>query len=119
MGCHENVFSHDDLQTNLAWQFDPNKITEFARGYGKVSSSASAGDVTADTAFMLASVGKVFVASVIAVLLDQGIISSLDEDICETTSTPWASSNACRHPDFKGGLSGSSDKADVLLENVR
>lgn len=87
-------------QNTISLQSNPNTITEFARGYGKLSSSPSSGGVTANTAFMLASVGKVFAASTVAVMLNQGLIASLDEDICETTASAWANTNACRHPDF-------------------
>lgn len=55
--------------------------------------------MTADTAFMLASVSKVFTGSAVALLLDQGILSSLDEDICDSIPLSW-SREACRNPHF-------------------
>lgn len=48
---------------------------------------------------MLASVSKVFTGSAVALLLDQGIIRSLDEDICESIPSTW-SREACRNPQF-------------------
>lgn len=68
-----------------------------ARGYGKVSSSPTSADVDADTTFQLASVSKVFTASAIAVLLDQGQLKSLDDDICSVKPSTWQTS-ACRNP---------------------
>jgi CubicO group peptidase (beta-lactamase class C family) len=52
---------------------------------------------------MLASVSKVFTGSAVATLLEQGIISSLDDDICDALPDSWKSGNnlsACRNPHF-------------------
>jgi CubicO group peptidase (beta-lactamase class C family) len=52
---------------------------------------------------MLASVSKVFTGSAVATLLDQGIISSLDDDICDALPDTWKTGNkmaACRNPHF-------------------
>jgi len=87
------------LQSNKTGQ----GVAEFARGYGTVSSDPSAPDVDSDTTFMLASISKVFAASTVAALLDEGLISSLDDDICDAIGSSWggdAGSAACRHPDF-------------------
>jgi CubicO group peptidase (beta-lactamase class C family) len=48
---------------------------------------------------MLASVSKVFTGSAVALLLDQGIIHSLDEDICESIPSTW-NRDACRNPQY-------------------
>jgi len=71
----------------------------FARGYGKTAASDDSSDVTADTAFMLASVSKVFTGAAVAVLLDQGIIQSLDDNICDVMPDTY-SDTACRNPSF-------------------
>ena len=68
------------------------------RGYGKTASSDDSPDVTADTAFMLASVSKVFVGAAIAVLIDQRVIQ-LDDDICDVIP-PGYNNTACINPDF-------------------
>jgi CubicO group peptidase (beta-lactamase class C family) len=52
---------------------------------------------------MLASISKVFTGSIAATLLDQGILFSLDEDICNTLPDSWKTGNnmsACRNPHF-------------------
>jgi CubicO group peptidase (beta-lactamase class C family) len=83
---------------------DPDNIISFVRGYGKTSGSdPTAENVTADTAFMLASVSKVFTGSAVATLLEQGFISSLDDDICDALPDTWKTGNnmaACRNPHF-------------------
>ncbi len=66
------------------------------RGYGQVSSSESSSPVTPDTAFMIASVSKPFVASAVAVLVDNGIIS-IDDDICAVVPENF-SKEMCRNP---------------------
>ena len=77
--------------------FDKNTMMEpITRGYGKVSSSASSSDVTADTAFMIASISKPFVASAVAVMVDNSIIS-IDDDVCDVIPEN-ISRQACRNP---------------------
>jgi CubicO group peptidase (beta-lactamase class C family) len=52
---------------------------------------------------MLASVSKVFTGSIVATLLEQGILFSLDDDICKTLPDSWKTGNnmsACRNPHF-------------------
>lgn len=80
--------------------FDKNTMkTPMARGYGQVSSGDSASAVTPDTAFMLASISKPFVASAVAVLVDKGVISSIDEDICDVIPAEY-SDQMCRNPKY-------------------
>ena len=55
--------------------------------------------MTVGTTFNIASISKVFATSAIAVLLDQGKISSLDDDICNAIPASWKRS-ACRNPNF-------------------
>jgi CubicO group peptidase (beta-lactamase class C family) len=50
---------------------------------------------------MLASVGKVFTAAAVGKLLDQGVIASLDEDICKVFSSS-STTTMCRHPAHSG-----------------
>ena len=66
------------------------------RGYGQVSSAESSSSVTPDTAFMIASISKPFVASAVAVLVDKGIIS-IDDDICVVVPDNF-SKEMCRNP---------------------
>ena len=80
--------------------YDRNKMTfPVVRGYGQVSSVASSANVTPDTVFMLASVSKPFTASAVAVLVDQGIISSIDDDICDVVPAEY-SKEMCRNPKY-------------------
>jgi CubicO group peptidase (beta-lactamase class C family) len=80
--------------------FDKNKMrTPVTRGYGQVSSGGSASAVTPDTAFMLASISKPFVASAVAILVDKGVISSIDEDICDVIPAEY-SYQMCRNPKY-------------------
>jgi len=55
--------------------------------------------VTADTAFHMASVSKVFVGAAIAMLIDQKVIASLDDDICDVLPTDF-NLTACQNPYF-------------------
>lgn len=70
------------------------------RGYGKVSTQSNAAAVTPDTVFMLASVSKVFTGVMISLLIDQGKIASLDEDICDILPDEYNDddNSACRNP---------------------
>lgn len=80
--------------------FDKSIMTEpIVRGYGRIAASNTSPLVTKDTTFQLASVSKTFTASAVAVMLDKGIISSLDEDICNALPRSYAKS-ACRNPRF-------------------
>lgn len=79
---------------------DPNNIISLQRGYGKVSASDTAESVTADSVFQLASVSKPFTASAVAKLLDLGVITSIDQDICTVIPNTWSRS-ACRNPIFR------------------
>ena len=77
--------------------FDKNTMqAPITRGYGQVSSARSSSAVTPDTAFMIASISKPFVASAIAILVDRGIIS-LDDDICDVVPENF-SDEMCRNP---------------------
>lgn len=82
--------------------FDKNTMSApITRGYGKVSSSASSRDVTADTVFNIASISKPFVASAIAILVDRGILSSIDDDICNVIPAEYdynSQKMMCRNP---------------------
>jgi CubicO group peptidase (beta-lactamase class C family) len=78
-----------------------NLLTEpVFRSYGRISSKRNGEKVTDETAFMLASVSKVFTASAVASLLDKGIIDSLDADICDVIPSSWNKKTACRNPRF-------------------
>lgn len=77
----------------------PGLDEPIARGYGKVASSDDSASVTEETAFMFASVSKVFAGAAVAVLIDQGIIESLDDDICDVVPVEYNRS-ACRNPWF-------------------
>eukprot|EP00531_Pseudo-nitzschia_arenysensis_P018003 CAMPEP_0116156520 /NCGR_PEP_ID=MMETSP0329-20121206/22875_1 /TAXON_ID=697910 /ORGANISM="Pseudo-nitzschia arenysensis, Strain B593" /LENGTH=581 /DNA_ID=CAMNT_0003653607 /DNA_START=60 /DNA_END=1805 /DNA_ORIENTATION=- len=79
--------------------FDNNVMAEpITRGYGQVSSAESSSAVTPDTAFMIASVSKPFVASAVAVMVDRGMIS-VDDDVCDVIPEN-ISREACRNPKF-------------------
>jgi len=83
--------------------FDQSTMTNpVTRGYGHLSSSPSSSLVTPDTAFMLASVSKPFAASAVAVLVDRGIIHSIDDDICNVFETPLTDKDyrMCRNPKY-------------------
>eukprot|EP00980_Cylindrotheca_fusiformis_P029462 scaffold23479_cov143-Cylindrotheca_fusiformis.AAC.12 len=66
------------------------------RAYGQVSSDNSSAEVTTDTAFMVASVSKLFAGSAVLKLVDQGVIS-LDDDICDVLPVDY-DYTACRNP---------------------
>lgn len=70
------------------------------RGYGRVASSDNSPAVDRDTVFLLASVSKVFAGTAVMKLLDLGVISSLDDDICDVTAaaTDIPQGMACRNP---------------------
>jgi len=83
--------------------FDANTMTApILRAYGKVSASNTASAVTTDTTFMIASISKVFTAAAIALILEQGYITSLDDDICEIIPAKYKQYNMtmCRHPQY-------------------
>ena len=84
--------------------FDASKgmAEPIIRGYGQVSSSPQAAQVTPDTTFMLASISKGFTASAVALLVDRGIIS-LDDDICNVVPTGYGRS-MCRNPSFPNDM---------------
>ena len=90
-----------DIPTPTHWFLfsAQNAMTEpIVRGYGRTSSSDSKSHpVTADTAFMLASVSKVFAGTAILKLVDLGILSSLDDDIGNVYQEV---TTACRNPHF-------------------
>jgi len=69
------------------------------RGYGNVASSSNSNPVTANTAFMQASISKVFAAAAVSILLDRGLIDSLDDDICNVIPITWDQST-CRNPRY-------------------
>ena len=69
------------------------------RAYGRVSSSSSSAKVTPDTTFMLASVSKVFTASAVSLMIEDGLIGGLNSDICDVIPSTWAK-RACRNPRF-------------------
>ena len=78
--------------------FDAQRMeSPVTRGYGKVSSDPSSAAVTSDTAFMLASVSKPFAASAVAVLVDTGVIASIDDDICDVIPLDYGT-QICRNP---------------------
>jgi len=83
--------------------FDANTMTApILRAYGKVSASNTASAVTTDTTFMIASISKVFTAAAIALILEQGYITSLDDDICQIIPAKYKqySMHICRHPQY-------------------
>ena len=87
------------MLNNFSHLFPQTKMSQpIARGYGKVSAGNNAPDVTADTAFHLASVSKVFAASAIASLLDRQLID-LDQSVCNVLPASYARS-ACTNPQF-------------------
>jgi CubicO group peptidase (beta-lactamase class C family) len=49
---------------------------------------------------MLASVSKVFAGAAVLSLIDQGILQSLDDDICDVLPDEYKESTACRHFGF-------------------
>ena len=67
--------------------------------YGRTASSDDAPPITVDTVFSLASVSKPFAGAVVATLLDQQLIQSLDDDICESVFEGVMDTN-CRHPSY-------------------
>ena len=69
------------------------------RGYGYLSANEDSGNVTPDTTFMIASVSKIFAGLSVLLLIDQGYIDSLDDDICDVLPIDWDRS-ACRNPNF-------------------
>jgi CubicO group peptidase (beta-lactamase class C family) len=100
------VFTHNIFMLLIS-RHKQNLVSEpVFRSYGKISSKTTAQKVTDDTAFMLASVSKVFTASAVMSLINNGIISSLDDDICNvinhssSTEQKSSSSSACRNPLF-------------------
>ena len=96
--------------------YDKNKMTTpLTRGYGQVSSDDSAASVTPDTVFMLASVSKPFAASAVVVLVKKGLISSIDDDICDVVPSEY-SDDICRNPKQKKQKSDleNDDHASVL-----
>ena len=65
-----------------------------------MASSKTSPMVTPDTAFMLASVSKVFTATAVLKLIDLGILSSLDDDICDVLPSSMSNTTACRNPHY-------------------
>ena len=72
----------------------------FLGGFGYVSADNGAQAVTKDTAFMIASVSKVFAGVSVMKLIEDGFISSEQEDICEVLPDNYDAS-ACRNPNFE------------------
>lgn len=70
------------------------------RGYGLTSASDTSLPVTPDTVFLLASVSKVITGTVVLKLLDLGILSTLDDDICDVVPTSMINTTICRNPHF-------------------
>lgn len=66
------------------------------RSYGTLASDENSEDVTIDTAFMVASVSKLFAGAAVLKLVDQGLIA-LDDDICDVLPIDYDTS-ACRNP---------------------
>lgn len=64
--------------------------------YGLTASSDDSPAVTVDTAFSLASVSKPFTGAVVATLVDQSLLGSLDDDICDSVFGGVVDTN-CRH----------------------
>ena len=93
------VLSHAPL--SLRPHLFPNKKNKqsepIVRGYGKVSAKSNAPNVTPDTPFQIASATKVVVGTAVLLLIDQGYISSLDDDICDVLPEDYEIS-ACRNP---------------------
>ena len=79
---------------------NPNPII---RSYGKIAADDASQLVTTDTAFMLASVTKPFVAAVVAVLLNTNQIASLDEFICDKVFGGTVDTR-CQNPNHAGDL---------------
>lgn len=83
--------------------FDASTMTTpILRAYGKVSASSTASEVTTETTFMIASISKVFTAAAIALILEKGYITSLDDDICDVIPAEYKqyNMNMCRHPQY-------------------
>ena len=80
--------------------YDKAKMTEpILRGYGRTASADSSPLVTADTVFMIASLSKVFAGAAVLALIDNDLIDSLDDDICDVLPSSWDES-ACRNPKY-------------------
>ncbi len=95
----EEMISELGLRGVAITVFDNSVMAEpITRGYGQVSSAESSSAVTPDTAFMIASISKPFVASAVAVMVDRGMIS-IDDDVCNMIPEN-ISREACRNPKF-------------------
>lgn len=78
-----------------------NQMTEpIVRGYGRTATSDTSPLVTQDTVFLIASLSKVFAGMAVMMLVEDGVIGSLDDDICQILPAEWDQS-ACRNPNFK------------------
>jgi CubicO group peptidase (beta-lactamase class C family) len=88
------------MLVHVVHQSQNQSSSSIMRSYGQVASSASSAAVTTDTDFMLASVSKVFVGAAVLSLIDQGILQSLDDDICDVLPDEYKESTACRHYGF-------------------
>ncbi|CAJ1935019.1 unnamed protein product [Cylindrotheca closterium] len=69
------------------------------RSYGYASAEADAPRITEDTAFMIASVSKVFTGTAILKLAAQDLID-LDDDICDALPDEYYDESACRNPKY-------------------
>ena len=81
--------------------YDQNRLEEpILKGYGYLSADdTNSGKVSPDTVFMIASVSKIFTGLTVLLLIDQGYIDRLDDDICNAIPNDWDRS-ACRNPSF-------------------
>ena len=86
------------LAQNLPLQSIMNQ--PIVKGYGKVSADENAPAVTADTAFMIASISKVFGGAAVMKLIEDGLIDSEQDDICWVLPEEYGI-GSCRHPNFQ------------------
>jgi CubicO group peptidase (beta-lactamase class C family) len=63
-------------------------------GYGHVSADEDSEEVTPDTCFMIASISKVFGGASVMKLIEDGLIESADDDICNVLPDDY-DSRAC------------------------
>ena len=68
-------------------------------GYGFVSADSGAQPVTKDTVFQIASVSKVITGASVMKAIEDGLISSEQEDICEVLPDEY-DATACRNPNY-------------------
>ncbi|CAB9510032.1 beta-lactamase [Seminavis robusta] len=74
--------------------------------YGLTASSDDSPPMETDTAFQLASLSKPFTGAAVGTLLEQGLLSSLDDDICNVfndtgpTLADGSVNTACRNPAY-------------------